>query len=215
MPQPIGPRVPLFPPPREPVSACHRNPASPADQALTAIVAILAWPQLQVLHPVLGRRRLSADQQCPAGSHRPDHHQRWRHHPGIQVRPLPPYQRTPPHRRHRAPRPRPHQAPARTALQPHPTDPARSGPPALTRHGLTAAIIAADDDIGLVLTVTNPAQPCRGTITMTSDGELQWATRTPCHPDGGIPIPDIATAITRALARAEHPAIRPRNEEPA
>ena len=42
MPQTAEPPVPLYPPSREPVPACHRNPASPADQALSTIVGFLA-----------------------------------------------------------------------------------------------------------------------------------------------------------------------------
>jgi hypothetical protein len=73
---------------------------------------------------------------------------------------------------------------------------------ALARCGLTANI--ASTIAGHRLTVTNPAQPCRGTIYITDDGELTWNTRAPHHSDGGIPLPDIAAAISRALAQAGH-----------
>jgi hypothetical protein len=86
---------------------------------------------------------------------------------------------------------------------------------ALTRHGLTSAITQPRNDTGPILTAANPRQPCRGTITISSDGELTWTTHTPHHPDGGIHLRDIAAAITRALTRAEHPAIRHQPEEPA
>lgn len=86
---------------------------------------------------------------------------------------------------------------------------------ALTRHGLTATITRPRTGTGPLLTVTNPAQPCRGTILITSDGELTWTINTPHHPDGGIPLHDIATAISRALDRAQHLAISTQQEQPA
>jgi len=75
---------------------------------------------------------------------------------------------------------------------------------ALYRYGLTATIDETRTDTGPVLTAANPHQPYRGTITISDDGELEWHTRAPHHPDGGIPLPDIATTISRALARARH-----------
>jgi hypothetical protein len=75
---------------------------------------------------------------------------------------------------------------------------------ALYRYGFTARIDETGADTGPVLTVTNPRQPCRGTLDVTDDGELSWYARAPHHPDGGIPIPDIAATINRALARAQH-----------
>jgi hypothetical protein len=75
---------------------------------------------------------------------------------------------------------------------------------ALYRYGLTAAITENGTDTGPVLTATNPDQPCRGTIEITDDGELEWRTRAPHHPDGGIPLPDIAATVNRALTRAQH-----------
>jgi hypothetical protein len=94
---------------------------------------------------------------------------------------------------------------------PQPTLPRYDGYPlveilryALSRHGLTATINETGHDTGPVLTVTNPDQPYRGTIDITDDGELQWLTRAPHHQDGGIPLPDIAATIARALTRAKH-----------
>ena len=75
---------------------------------------------------------------------------------------------------------------------------------ALVRYGLDGTI--APTGTGSVLGVTNPRQPWRGSVTMTSDGEVQWRARAPHHPDGGIPLPDIATTITRTLTQASHPA---------
>jgi hypothetical protein len=73
---------------------------------------------------------------------------------------------------------------------------------ALYRYGLTATV--AETGTGPVLAATNPDRPYRGTVTITDDGELEWTTRAPHHPDGGIPLPDLAATITRALRRAEH-----------
>ena len=75
---------------------------------------------------------------------------------------------------------------------------------ALYRYGLTATITDTGTDTGPVLTAANPDQPYRGTIEITDDGELEWRTRAPHHPDGGIPLPDIAATISRALTRAQH-----------
>jgi hypothetical protein len=79
---------------------------------------------------------------------------------------------------------------------------------ALFRYGFAATITDTSAEAGPVLTATNPAQPCRGTLDITDDGEVSWYARAPHHPDGGIPLPDIAATITRALNRAHHPAAR-------
>ena len=73
---------------------------------------------------------------------------------------------------------------------------------ALYRYGLTATV--TETSAGLVLAAANPGQPYRGTITITDDGELTWHVRAPHHPDGGIPLPDIAATITSTLTRAHH-----------
>ncbi|HEY3906656.1 MAG TPA: hypothetical protein VGM14_22290 [Streptosporangiaceae bacterium] len=73
---------------------------------------------------------------------------------------------------------------------------------ALFRYGFAATI--TDTGPGPVLTATNPNQPYRGTIEISDDGELEWRARAPHHPDGGIPIPDIAVTISRALTQAQH-----------
>jgi hypothetical protein len=74
----------------------------------------------------------------------------------------------------------------------------------LHRYGLTATITETGTDTGPVLTASNPDQPHRGTIEISDDGELEWRARAPHHPDGGIPLPDIAATISRALTRAKH-----------
>jgi hypothetical protein len=74
---------------------------------------------------------------------------------------------------------------------------------ALYRYGFTATIDETSTDTGPILTATNSRQPCRGTIDITDHGELSWRTRVPYHPDGGIPLPDIAATISRALTRAQ------------
>jgi hypothetical protein len=75
---------------------------------------------------------------------------------------------------------------------------------ALSRYGFTATISDTGADTGPVLTVTDADLPYRGAITITDDGELEWRTRAPQHPDGGIPLSDIAATISRALIRARH-----------
>lgn len=208
--------MPPSPQQSKPVPACRRNPASPADRALTTIVKILAndgynssipsWDghaYLRISNTLQAHTDLTI---TPHGDITWEY--RSARYPHTSERPL--------------------IAVAIELLDPDHTKPPPALPPdhlqltqlgairhALTRHGLTAAITAADDDIGPLLTATNPAQPCRSTITISSDGELTWTTRTPHHPDGGIPIPDIATTITRALTQAEHPAIQHQIEEPA
>ena len=200
----------------EPVPACYRNPGSPADLALTAIRNMLAdhgynfsipsWDGHAYLRISNALQALTELTITPHGDITWEY--RSFRYPHASERRL--------------------TAVAIELLDPDHTKPLPAMPPdglqltqlgairhALTRCGLTADIIATDDDVGPLLTAANPRQPCRGTITISSDGELQWTTRTPHHPDGGIPIPDIATTITRALTRAEHPAIHPRNEEPA
>jgi hypothetical protein len=77
---------------------------------------------------------------------------------------------------------------------------------AMYRYGFTATISETGADTGPALTVTNPDQPYRGTLDISDDAELQWRTRAPHHPDRGIPLPDIAATIARALTRAQHPA---------
>lgn len=64
-------------------------------------------------------------------------------------------------------------------------------------YGFTATISEA----GPVLTVANPDRPYRGTLEISDDGELSWHARAPHHRDGGIPLTDIATTISRALSR--------------
>jgi hypothetical protein len=201
---------------RAPAPACYRNPGSPADQALTAIVSALAGHGYNFSIPswdgdaylrISNALQALTDLTITSGGDITWEYRSSRY-PHTSERRL--------------------VATAIELLDPDHAGPLPPLPPGrlqltqlgairhtLTSYGLTAAITAADDDIGPLLTATNPAQPCRGTITMTSDGELQWNTRAPHHPDGGIPIPDIAATISRALTLAEHPAIRPHNEEPA
>jgi hypothetical protein len=75
---------------------------------------------------------------------------------------------------------------------------------ALVRCGFTAVITEAGDRAVHVLTVGNPARPHRGVVYVTEDGELRWNTRAPHHRDGGIPVPEIACAISRALNRRRY-----------
>lgn len=77
---------------------------------------------------------------------------------------------------------------------------------ALFRYGFTATVTETGTETGPVLTAANPDQPYRGTIEISDDGELEWRIRAPHHFDGGIPLPDIAATISRALTRAQHPA---------
>ncbi|HET7015795.1 MAG TPA: hypothetical protein VFI65_17880 [Streptosporangiaceae bacterium] len=199
----------------KPAPACRRNPASPADRALTTIARVLAGDGYSSSIPSWdGHAYLRISNALQA-------------HTDLTITPHGDI--TWEYRSARYPHTSERQltAVAIEFLDPDDTRPLPALPPArlqltqlgairhaLSRHGLTAAITAADNDIGPILTATNPAYPCGGTITISSDGELTWTTRTPHHPDGGIPIPDIAAAITRALARAEHPAIR-HQEEPS
>jgi hypothetical protein len=71
---------------------------------------------------------------------------------------------------------------------------------ALLRHGFAVAARESAES-GVILTARDPDQPCRGTVRVTGLGELRWDTWAPHHRDGGIPVPDIAAAISRALAR--------------
>lgn len=215
MPQTTEPQLQLMPPPPEPVPACHRNPGSPADQALTTIVNALANHGYSFSIPSWDgdaylriSNALQALTELTITSHGDI---TWEYrsfrYPHTSERRL--------------------IATAIELLDPDHTRPTPAPPPchlqltqlgtirhALAGHGLTAAI-TQPTDIGPVLTAANPRRPCRGSITISSDGELRWNTRTPCHPNGGISLPDIAATITRALTRAEHPAIRHHQEEPA
>jgi hypothetical protein len=128
----------------------------------------------------------------------------------------------------------PHASPVRLIaaavelLDPGHTRPAPAEPPehlqltplgsvrrALTRHGLAAAITPTGPGTGPVLTVINPARSSRGRVLISGDGELQWNAATPAHPDGGIPLPDIAATIARTLTQARHPAASHHHKEPA
>src|SRR5579863_10697911 len=76
---------------------------------------------------------------------------------------------------------------------------------ALFRYGLATSRQQPEPDGYTILTVTNPAQPSRGTVEITDDGQLTWHTRAPHHPGGGLALPDIAATIFRALTRSQHP----------
>lgn len=100
--------------------------------------------------------------------------------------------------------PRPAPAPHRAANSIH-TAAAR----ALTSRGMTATSrTLVDDPVNLTTfgqtIIANPAQPDRGTVCITNDGQLLWNVSTPDHPAGGLPLPAIGTAITRALIAAQH-----------
>jgi hypothetical protein len=204
MPQTTGTPVP---PPSEPAPACYRNPGSPADQALTTIVSMLAADGYSFSIPSWdGDAYLRIDNavQALADLTITGHGEVTWEYRTFQY---------------------PHTSPDRligTAvelLDPDHTGPVPAVPPdyrnapllgailhALSGHGLTVTVTETGADTQFVLTVTNPGQPYRGSIRITGDGELQWNTRAPHHPDGGIPLPGIAATITRALARAHHPA---------
>jgi hypothetical protein len=201
---------------RAPAPACYRNPGSPADQALTAIVSALAdhgynfsipsWDGDAYLRISNAQQAITDLTITSAGDITWQY--RSSRYPHTSERQL--------------------TAVAIELLDPDNTRPLPALPPeglqltqlgairhALTGYGLTAAVTAGNDDnIGPFLAAANPVQPCRGTITISSDGELTWTTRTPHHPGGGIPIPDIAATITRALTQAQHPAVR-HQEEPS
>jgi hypothetical protein len=193
--------------PSDPVPACYRNPHSPADQALTTIATVLRPEGFSFSIPSWnGDAYLRIDNALQAltdltiTSHGDV---TWEY------------------RTFRYP----HTSPGRLTstvmelLDPDHTRAAPVRPPehlnltllgavrhALSCCGLAASVTQTGVGSGPILTVTNPGQPYRGSIRITSDGELQWNTRAPHHPDGGIPLPDIAATISRALARAQHPA---------
>jgi hypothetical protein len=195
------------------VPACHRNQDSPADQALTTIVnaltghgysfSIPSWDghaYLRISNALQALTDLTITRQG---------HVTWGY------------------RSSRYPHASERRLIATTieVLHPGHTKPAPALPPehlsltplgairrALADYGFSAVITPAG--AGPILTVSNPAQPWRGTVRITSDGELHWHTRAPHHPDGGILLPHIAGTITRALTRAEHPAISDQQEEP-
>lgn len=101
-------------------------------------------------------------------------------------------------------RPRPEPVPHRPSTAVH----AAAGQ-ALTALGLTATRSLTDPAPGPFgayseITVTNPGDPGRGIVCITADGELSWYVQGPHHPDGGLPLADIAAAITRALHAAWH-----------
>lgn len=199
--------MPPSPPPSEPAPACYRNPGSPADQALTTIVSMLAADGYGFSIPSWdGEAYLRIDNALQALTDLTI-----TGHGDVTWE----------YRSFRYP----HTSPGRligTAvelLDPDHTGPVPAVPAgyrdapllgailyALSGHGFTVTVTETGAGTGRILTVANPGQPYRGSICITSDGELQWNTRAPHHPDGGIPLPDIAATITRALARAQHPA---------
>jgi hypothetical protein len=203
--------MPLLPP-AEHAPASYRNPDSPADQALTAIMAMLAGHGYESCVPARDGdaflRISNALQALTDLTITFDGEIIWDYrtfrYPHTSERRL--------------------IATAIEILDPGHTRPLPAMPPerdnltplgtawrALARYGFDGAI--ARTGTGSLLGVTNPRQPWRGGVTMTGDGEVQWRTRAPHHPDGGIPLPDIAATITRVLARADHPAES--REEPA
>jgi hypothetical protein len=191
--------------PADPVPASYRNPDSPADQALTAIMTMLAGHGYESCVPAgdgdAFLRIGNAVQALTDLTVTFDGEVIWEY------------------RTFRYP----HASPGRliaTAIEI--LDPDSTGPlPAVPREQDNLTLLGAawralsgygfDGVIartgtGSLLGVTNPRQPGRGRVTMSSDGEIQWRALAPHHPDGGIPLPAIANTITRALARADHPA---------
>jgi len=200
----------------EPPPASYRNPDSPADQALASIMTMLAdhdydfsvpaWDGHAFLR-INNAVQALADLTITSGGDVTWDYRTSRY---------------------------PHASPGRligTAIElldPDHTRPAPAVPPehhnltplgtvrrALSGYGLATAITPTGPGTGSLLAVGNPQRPGRGHLLISGDGELQWRARAPHHPDGGIPLPDIATAIARALARAEHPATHRQHEEPA
>jgi hypothetical protein len=59
------------------------------------------------------------------------------------------------------------------------------------------------------VTITNPAQPQRGTVYVTDDVALWWRCQVRRQPDGahGLDLDEITATIARALANAD--TIRP------
>jgi hypothetical protein len=214
MPQTTGTPVPSSSQLAKPMPASRRIPASPADRALAMIARILAkdgyslsvpsWDghaYLRISNALQAHTELTITPHCDIT---------WEYRSSR-------YPHTSEHRL---------TATAIELLDPGHTQPLPAPPPeprnltplgairhALAGHGLTTTM--TDTGAGVLLAAANPAQPCRGTILISGDGELKWTIHTPRHPDGGIPLGDIAAAITRALARADHPAIRDQHEEPA
>lgn len=101
-------------------------------------------------------------------------------------------------------RPGPAPAPNRAASSIH-----AAAARALTSRGMTATSGTLVDDptsftiFGQAI-IANPARPDRGTVAITDDGQLLWNVGTLGHPAGGLPLPAIGTAITRALIAAQH-----------
>jgi len=78
---------------------------------------------------------------------------------------------------------------------------------ALAARGLRVTLQLLDQDHDLyeiyaVIQVTNPADPARGTVRVTDDGDLTWHCTT--RQAGGITPADIAATLTRALTQAHH-----------
>jgi hypothetical protein len=81
---------------------------------------------------------------------------------------------------------------------------------ALADHGMrvTFHVLDIDDyffDTYAEIRITNPAKPERGTARLNDDGAIWWD----CHlcsaaPTEGLPLPEVAGTITRALTRACH-----------
>ncbi len=208
--------MPPLPQLSEPVPASYRNPDSPADQSLTVIMNILADDGYSFSIPAWdGDAYLRINNAVQA------------------VTDLTITSRGDIIWEYRTSR-YPHASPGRLIsaaielLDPGHTRPAPAMPPehlqltplgsvrrALTRYGLAADITPTSPGTGPVLTVINPARLSRGRVLISSDGELQWNAGTPSHPDGGIPLPDIAASITRTLTQACHPATSHHDEEPA
>jgi hypothetical protein len=217
---PQATRAPMPPTPRlaKPMPACRRNRTSPADRALAAIVKTLAengyhssvpaWDGHAYLR-ISNARQAHADLTITPGGDLTWHYRSVRY-PGPSERSLiaaaiellDPGTLTP------------LPAPAPDHLNLTPLGAIRH---ALAGHGLTAAITQPDAGTGPLLNAASPRKPYRGTITITSDGELTWTTRTPDHPDpgSGLHLRETAAAITRALTQADHPATRHQPEEPA
>src|SRR5712691_5840967 len=191
--------------PATPAPASHRNPDSPADQALSTIVDLLlqtgygftipawdgdAYMKINNALGALTNLTITAEGNV-TWEYRSIH--------GTHIEPA-----------------------ALIVLTISLLDPDTTSPwPDLPLHGSRASILAAashalfrygyatsrrqpDPDAYTVLAVTSPALPARGTVEITDDGELSWQTRAPHHRDGGLTLPDIADSIACSLGRLQH-----------
>jgi hypothetical protein len=194
-------------PERQPTPATRRNPDSPADQALTKIIDLLlkdgygftipAWDgdaYLKISNALGALTDLTISSEG---------HLTWdyRSIQGLHVDPAELVVITISLLDPDAKNPRPDLPPHSGRVLIH-----VGAGDALLRYGLTTSRQQPEPDGYTILTITNPAQPTRGTVEITDDGQLTWHTRAPHHLDSGLTLPDIAATLTltRALTRTQH-----------